>query len=125
MAKKIEEMTMKEITEMVVTLEKKLTQKQTATATTVNGKFQFEVGRAYLFFNVTRYILGKVVANYDDAIVLENSSWVADTGRYHAALANGDLKEVEVNPLNTEHILFKGAICDVAIWNHPLPAKTK
>lgn len=77
------------------------------------------VGRSYLIRTVTVYVLGRLVAAYDQELVLEEASWVADTGRFHEALAKGTLSEVEPYPSCV--VVGRGAICDASEWLHNLP----
>jgi hypothetical protein len=50
---------------------------------------------------------------------LSDAAWIADTGRWSAALATGKLSEVE--PYPDLCIVSRAAIVDVAPWLHPLP----
>ena len=61
----------------------------------------FVVGEKYLIRTVTHIDLGKVVAVYQQEIVIVNASWIADTGRYHDALMTGSRREVEPYPAGT------------------------
>lgn len=82
-----------------------------------------EVGKAYLFRTVTHIELGRVVEIIGDFVKLEDASWVADTGRYHNALKDGTLNEVEPYPDYT--IVHLGAMVNIAPWNHKLPREQK
>ena len=82
------------------------------------------VGKAYLIRTVTMIQTGRLVAVYDKELVLEEAAWVADTGRFNDALSKGTLNEIEPFP-DGPVIVGRGAICDAAIWSHPLPRKQK
>lgn len=84
----------------------------------------WQVGKPYLIRCVTNYVLGRLTQVTDHELVMEDASWVADTGRFAAALSSGTLKEVEVFP-NGPVIVGRGAIIDAAIWGHALPRETK
>ena len=73
---------------------------------------------------VTMYYCGRLKAVYDQELVLEKCSWIADTGRFYDALKNGSLKEVEPYPTN-EVIIGRGAILDVCEWGHAIPQEQK
>ena len=87
------------------------------------GSSPWAVGRCYLIRTVTVYVLGRLVAAYDQELVLEDASWVADTGRFHEALAKGTLSEVE--PFASNVVVGRGAICDASEWLHDLPRTAK
>lgn len=83
----------------------------------------FKVDQKVLIRTVTHYYTGRVVAVYDDAIALQDASWIADTGRFSAALKTGQLKEVEPYPNGC--YVSRGAIVDWCIWPHDLPHDVK
>jgi hypothetical protein len=84
----------------------------------------FQIGKSYFFRTVTHHDVGRVVAVYPTEIVIEEASWIADDGRFHEALRDGKLNEVEPFP-SGRVIIGRGSICDVAEWTHPLPRTVK
>ena len=87
-----------------------------------------QIGKCYLIRTVTMTELGRsahsrLVRITDSDLVLEDASWVADTGRFAAALKDGTLSEVE--PFPNEVIVSRGAIVDGAEWPHALPRGVK
>jgi len=83
----------------------------------------YQIGKCYLIRTVTMTELGRLVRVTDTDFVLEDASWVADTGRFAAALKDGTLSEIE--PFPNEAIVSRGAIVDGAEWVHPLPRQAK
>ena len=83
----------------------------------------YEIGKAYLIRTVTMADLGRLVAITDTDFVLEDASWIADTGRFSEALRSGTLSEVE--PFPDRVIISRAAIVDGAEWPHPLPRTAK
>lgn len=83
----------------------------------------FTPGSKYLIRTVTVYIVGQVREVVGDFLVLDDASWVADTGRYSQALASGTLNEVERLPDGV--IVGLGSVCDAQPWLHTLPKETK
>ena len=81
------------------------------------------VGRAVLVRTVTLYYTGRVALVEASEIVLTEAAWIADTGRFHNALRDGTLGEVEpfVGPVS----ISRGAVVDVTEWKHPLPTEQK
>lgn len=82
----------------------------------------YKLGTNVFVRTVTCYVVGRLVAVFDQELVLESASWVADTGRFSAAMATGKLSEVEPWPAG-QVIIGRGAIVDVAEWRHDLPTK--
>lgn len=83
----------------------------------------YVVGRSYFLRTVTHYYTGKLLAVYDDALLLGDAAWIADTGRFGEALKTGRL--VEVEPYPDRLIVARGAIVDACLWDHPLPREVK
>lgn len=83
----------------------------------------FEVGEKYLIRTVTHITVGRIVSVGEKELVLEDASWIADTGRFHNALKDGSLDEVE--PWTSNVILGRGAIVDASTWKHDLPKEQK
>jgi hypothetical protein len=81
------------------------------------------LGNCVLIRTVTCYQVGRIVSLSKEEIVLEDASWVADTGRYNAALRSGTLAEVE--PFIGNVSVSRGAVVDVVSWNNPLPRDVK
>ena len=81
------------------------------------------VGQAVLIRTVTVYHVGRLDAFDATMLKLSTASWVADTGRFGAALAIGNLAEVEcfTDPV----LVSRDAIVDITAWNHPLPTTSK
>ena len=83
----------------------------------------YAIEKDYLIRTVTHILIGTVVEVGDKEIVMRNASWIADTGRYANALAEGKLNEVEPYPNDALVIIGRGAVVDAARWEHPLPRK--
>ena len=84
-----------------------------------------KVGRRVFIRTVTHYHVGEVASLTKSWVVLKDSSWVADTGRFSDALDSGNLAEVEKIPGDGTCAVSRAAIVDVFSWNHPLPTSTK
>lgn len=79
----------------------------------------WQIGTCYLIRTVVYYALGRLVGVWEHELLLEEASWIADTGRFHEALRTGKLAEVE--PFVSPVIVGRLAIVDAAEWPHPLP----
>lgn len=88
------------------------------------GTMPYEVGKAYFIRTVTMYYIGKLVAVYPQELVLEQAVWVADTGRFHQAMKDGTLSEVE--PFGTGRVVIgRGSLIDASVWAHSIPTTQK
>ena len=81
------------------------------------------IGKNYLIRTVTMIQIGRLVGITEKELILDNACWVADTGRFNAALETGKLNELEmfVKPV----IVNRGAIVDATEWICELPKNTK
>lgn len=79
----------------------------------------YTVGATYIIRTVTMYYTGRLESVFPGELVLSDAAWIADTGRWSAALSTGKLSEVE--PYPGLCIVSRAAIVDVAPWAHPLP----
>lgn len=84
----------------------------------------YKVGKAYFIRTVTNYYTGRLIKVTAQELVLEDAAWIADTGRFSAALESGDFSEVEPYPAQ-EVIIGRSAIIDATLWDKTLPRKTK
>lgn len=84
---------------------------------------QFKPGMVVFIRTVTMHHIGRIVDVTPDWFVLDDCSWVADSGRFSDALTTGTLNETERFPDRVW--VGRGAIVDVTLWNHPLPTVSK
>ncbi len=85
----------------------------------------YEVGKKYLIRTVTMIQIGRLKVVGDKELVLEDASWIADTGRYSEALKKGCSVLKEIEPFQNDCIVGRGAIIDATIINFELPSITK
>ena len=85
--------------------------------------YPYMVGDSVFIRTVTYHYTGKIAAITPGEIVLADAAWIADSGRFHVALATGTLSEVEPYPAGV--VISRGAIVDVSPWAHPLPRSAK
>ena len=83
---------------------------QIATQPSASPDF-WEIGKPYLIRTVTMIDAGTLVAVTEHEIVLRDASWIADTGRFSAALVSCDFNEVEPFPAGLT-IVNRGAVID-------------
>ena len=83
----------------------------------------FEIGACYLIRTVTMMYTGRLIGVTDSDVVLEKAAWIADSGRYANALAEGTLHEVE--PYPDRVCVSRASIVDFTVWTHPLPREQK
>jgi hypothetical protein len=87
----------------------------------------FEVGEAYFFRTVTYHTLGRVKKIVGNFLVLEEASWIADSGRFNEFINDGkvDNQSVEIEHLEVNPVLSLTSVVDAFPWKHKLPSKTK
>ncbi len=69
---------------------------------------------------VTFYYTGILREIFNDTLILEDVSWIPDTGRFSEALKTGKLDEVE--PFSEKEIrIGRGGIMDVSEFQFELP----
>lgn len=86
----------------------------------MNDDSIFKIGKNYFIRTVTMHLVGKLTKVTDKELVLEDASWIADSGRFHNALKTGQFAEVEPF-VSKETIVGRGALIDATIFDHPLP----
>jgi hypothetical protein len=80
------------------------------------------IGQKYFFRTVTYHLVGRVTKRIGSFLKLEQSSWVADSGRFMTAIKDGLLNEVE--PVGVAYINID-SVTDMFPWKHSLPSKQK
>lgn len=85
----------------------------------------YRIGKNYFIRTVTHHLTGLLTKVGAKELVLENAAWIADDGRFHEALKNGTLNEVEPFPDGDEVIVGRGSIIDAIEWKHALPRQAK
>ena len=90
---------------------------------TKNNDFPFGAGDKVLIRTVTHIQTGEIVEIIGDFIVLKDSAWIADTGRFNECLKKGVFNEVE--PVFVKQAVNMKSIIDVFEFNHSLPREIK
>ena len=80
------------------------------------------IGGKYYFRTVTYHMVGRVTKRVGSFLCLQQSSWVADSGRFTQAIKEGSLNEVE--PVGISYVNID-SVTDFFPWNHSLPTKQK
>jgi len=88
-----------------------------------DNDYGFKVDESYFIRTITMHHVGRVTEITDKAVIMEDASWVADSGRFGEALSVGMLNEVE--PFPDPVIIPLHAIVDATIWRHKLPREAK
>ena|SRR3990167_1751783 len=88
-----------------------------------NTELPFEVGKNYFIRTVTFHLTGKVEAIKGNFLVLNDATWIADSGRFTNAINEGKLAEVE--PVDVETYVNINSITDAFEWKHKLPREQK
>jgi len=83
----------------------------------------FVIGKKYFIRTATYHVVGRLDEIYKNELVLSSASWIADSGRFNAALVSGEFQEIE--PFVNNVIVSRGGIIDATEWLHELPLKVK
>ncbi len=93
--------------------------------TAVDVNYPYVIGQKYFIRTVTHHFTGRLVAVTEKELVLSEAAWIADSGRFHNALVDGTLNEVEPYPSGSRLIVGRGSLVDVVEWLHELPTEQK
>lgn len=111
----LEEMKLKDVMSLVDLLKNKNVVSQ--------SECFWQLGKAYFIRTVTMHLIGKLQGITEKELLLSDAVWVADSGRFHNALKDGTLNEVE--PFVDEVILNRESIVDATKWKHLIPNEQK
>jgi len=74
----------------------------------------WQIGKTYVIRTVTMIQLGRLAAVYPQELVLEDASWIADTGRFANFLKDPELRS-ESEPFCAACIVGRGSIVDAQV----------
>lgn len=80
------------------------------------------VGKKFFFRTVTYHLVGMVTKVMGSFLILENASWIADSGRFMNCIKEGKINEVE--PVGTAFINIS-TVTDFFPWKFDLPNEQK
>jgi hypothetical protein len=78
----------------------------------------WKLGQAYHIRTVTNYWIGRLVSVSNHELVLEDATWVADTGRFADFFRDGPN---ECEPVDGPVIVGRGSIVDAQLWEIKIP----
>ena len=91
-----------------------------------NSNHPFQIGQTYYIRTVTMYYVGRLKAIYPNFLVLEQASWVADSGRFNEFITKGAVSDsCEVEPFYNDAIISCSSLVDATIWENKLPTEVK
>jgi hypothetical protein len=80
------------------------------------------IGKKWFFRTITYHLVGRVVKRVGTFLLLEDASWVADSGRFMNCVKDGTLDEVE--PVGEIFVNLE-SVGDFFLWKHALPKDQK
>jgi hypothetical protein len=89
-----------------------------------NNSHPYQVGDKYFVRTVTHHYTGQLEQVSEHELVLSQAAWVADDGKFSAAVSSGNFNEVEMYPACQKVIIGRAAILD-AVMIPVLPTQTK
>lgn len=87
----------------------------------IGGGWYWREGEKVFIRTVTYHCVGKIKEVGTDFVALEPAAWVADSGRFGEALANGFGERAEVEPIVGVLVVQRAAIVDSMSWKHAVP----
>lgn len=76
------------------------------------------IGNAYFFRTVTYHLVGRVVGVFNEKfLILEDATWVAESGRFADCIKSGDINEAE--PVGQAFVNLDSCT-DFFPWQHSL-----
>ena len=135
--KKTEDLTIKEATQELEKIETRRDELRTVFNLSTELKYErnnsedciYPIGKNILIRTVTHIQVGKLISVHPQELVLENASWIADTGRFQSCLEKGidniESSEIELFPKDKQVLVGRGAIIDSCEYPNALPTKQK
>ena len=80
------------------------------------------IGKSWFIRTVTYHLVGRVKKIVGNFLVLEDASWIPDSGRFMNTIKEGKLNEVE--PVG-QALVNLNSITDMFPWRHDLPQEQK
>lgn len=90
--------------------------------TTESQESMYVVGAKLFIRTLSYHYVGRVTFVGDTSVRLSDASWVADSGRFGAALSAGGLAESDRYPDGCE--VSRSVIVDASPWAHELPKES-
>jgi hypothetical protein len=90
----------------------------------VTPPLPFEVGKTYLIRTITMIDVGRVTKIVGNFLIMDDASWIADTGRWFDCLRRTDVF-IEVEPFAHPLIINTQSIIDATLWPYQLPTEAK
>lgn len=123
--KNLNEMTMEEIKELAQEGLNHRNKSKKVNIPKSDALHPYTIGSNVLIRTVTMIQVGRLIWVGEQELVLEDASWIPDTGRFHKALEEGEKILDEVEPCSSIVIIGRGSIVDVYPWTNPLPRIAK
>ena len=83
----------------------------------------YKIGTKYFIRTATYHCVGLLIEKTKGELILEDASWIADSGRLNNALKTGIFDEIEPFPNNL--IVNISGIIDATAFDHDLPSEVK
>ena len=84
------------------------------------GPWHLYMGTPIVIRTVTMFHVGRLVKAYPQELLLQDASWIPDTGKWTEFLKTGVITECQPFP-DGFVVVGRGAVVDACRWNFPLP----
>ena len=91
---------------------------QSALGQRTQSRNPFKVGEKYFIRTATFFQLGRLKEICGKWLILEEASWIADTGRFHEFLKDGKCNEYEA--FVEDVFVPLDSVIDITVWGHSL-----
>lgn len=84
-----------------------------------------KIGKVYFIETLTKYYIGEVVEIDFSYIILNNWTWIPNTGRFNEFMKTGNPEENEPAPPGILKRIPHDVITSIDDWPHPIPQEVK
>ena len=88
-------------------------------------KSDYPVGKNVIVRTITMIYTGKLISVTDSDFILNECSWIPDTGRYMDFVENGTVSECEPYPEDLDVFVNRGSLIDLCELKKSLPRSQK
>jgi len=89
------------------------------------SKSNYPVGNNVIVRTVTMIYTGKLISVTDSDFILNECSWIPETGRYMDFVENGTVNECEPYPSDLDVYINRGSLLDMCELKKSLPRSQK
>ena len=89
------------------------------------NKSNYPIGKNVIVRTVTMIYTGRLISVTDSDFILNECSWIPETGRYMDFVENGNVNECEPYPSELDVFINRGSLLDMCELKKSLPRSQK